>query len=54
MKNYDKIVKKFLNYRYYDENGELIKLKEKINKIGGKDKNTCLHYCVINDNKELY
>jgi hypothetical protein len=38
------MAKFFLHFEYYDEEGQLLDLAEKINKIGGKDKNTSLHF----------
>ena len=38
------MTKLFLHFEYFDEDGKLLNMTEKINKIGGKDKNTSLHF----------
>lgn len=48
------MVKLILSFDYLDENGKKMDLVKKINKIGGKDKNTCLHFATQNNNKELF
>lgn len=44
MKNDFLMTKFFLNFEYFDEDGNFLDLSSKINKIGGKDKNSCLHF----------
>lgn len=48
------MAKFFLHFEYFDEDGKLLNLVEKINKIGGKDKNTSLHFAAQNNNKEMF
>lgn len=54
MMNDFSMVRLLLHFEYKNEFGEPLNLSEKINKIGGRDKNTCLHYAAKNNNREIF
>ena len=43
-------VKKFLSYNYNYENDKIFNWKKEINRRGGIEKNTCLHFIALRSN----